>query len=172
MLAQGLNIKEARPVAFASRTMNGAEVWYPQLDLEAMGLDFRLWRFHQYLVGSPNVITTVTDHKPLCSIFNGHKQGSIRTERVKIHHQDINFHVIYYQGKLNQTLHVRKRKAFYQTFTGWTRWDEWLEQFIIISSYYSGRWQAQFQCDCWGNYKGCCSTGNHFTHSKRTLMVT
>ena len=42
MLAQGLNIKEARPVAFASRTMHGAEVRYLQLDLEAMGLDFRL----------------------------------------------------------------------------------------------------------------------------------
>ena len=90
---------------------------YPQLDLEEISLDFGLRRFCQYLVGSPNVIITVTDHKPLCSIFNGHKhsifnghkQGSILAEPVKMRLQDINFHVVYRQGKLNQTDYMSPR---------------------------------------------------------------
>ena len=51
----------------------------------------------------------MTDHKPLSSIFNGHKQRSIRTEWIKMHHQDINFHVVYCQRKLNQTDYMSRR---------------------------------------------------------------
>ena len=43
-----------------------------------------------------------TDHKPLCSVFNGNRTGSIRTERIKLRHQDIRIKVIYQQGKNNQ----------------------------------------------------------------------
>ena len=41
-LAQGNSIRDAKPVAFASRTTSLAETRYPQLDLEAMSLDFGL----------------------------------------------------------------------------------------------------------------------------------
>lgn len=70
MLAQGESIKDAKPVTFVSRTTNKAERRYPKLDLEAMGVDFGLTRFRHYIVGSPDLITVVTDHKPLCSISN------------------------------------------------------------------------------------------------------
>lgn len=109
MLAQGDSIEDAKPVAFASRTTHGAESRYPQLDLEAMGLDFGLRRFRHYLVGSPQVITVVTDHKPLCPIFNGNREGSIRTERIKMRHQDIQFDVVFQKGKLNQTDFISRR---------------------------------------------------------------
>ena len=109
MLAQGESIKDAKPVAFASRTTHGAEPRYPQLDLEAMGVDFGLRRFRNYLVGSPNVNTVVTDHKPLCSIFNGNREGSIRTERIRMRHQDVQYHVVYQKGKLNQIDYVSRR---------------------------------------------------------------
>ena len=66
-----------------------------QLDLEAMSVDFGLRRFLHYLLGSPDETTVVTDHKPLCGIFNGNRHGSIRTERIKMRHQDIRFHVEY-----------------------------------------------------------------------------
>ncbi len=39
----------------------------------------------------------------LCSIFNGKRQRSIRTERVKLRHQDIRFTVAYQRGKINQS---------------------------------------------------------------------
>ena len=93
MLAQGDDVSSAKPVAFASRTTNKAEANYPQIDLEAMGLDFGLRRFRNYLVGAPSV-KLVTDHKPLLPIFNGNRKGSIRSEKIKMRHQDINFEVI------------------------------------------------------------------------------
>ena len=103
MLAQGDSIENARPVAIASRTTNAAEQRYPQIDLEALAIDFALRRFRQYIVGSPTKIQVITDHQPLCSIFNGKRQGSIRTERIKLRHQDIRFTVTYQRGKINQS---------------------------------------------------------------------
>ena len=108
-LAQGATIKSAKPVACASRTTNAAEARYSQLDLEAMALDFGCRRFRQYLVGAPSIVTLVTDHKPLCSIFNGNRKGSIRTERIKMRHQDIRFHVEFQKGTLNQSDYISRR---------------------------------------------------------------
>ena len=103
MLAQGEDVESLHPVAFASRTTKQHEKLYPQLDLEAVSVNYGLTRFRNYLVGSPEKITVVTDHKPLCSIFNGTRNGSIRTERIKLLHQDIPFQVIYRPGKNNST---------------------------------------------------------------------
>ena len=64
-LAQGNNINSLHPVAFASRTTSEAEIRYPQLDLEAMSIDFGLRRLRNYILGSPEAITVITDHKPL-----------------------------------------------------------------------------------------------------------
>lgn len=109
MLGQKDDKQIIRPVVFASRTTKPAEGRYPQLDLEGLGIDFGLRRFRNYIVGAPNPITVVTDHKPLCSIFNGNKSGSIRTERIKMRHQDIKFIVTYVKGKLNQVDFVSRR---------------------------------------------------------------
>lgn len=109
MLAQGEDMASAKPVAFASRTTNKAESNYPQLDLEAMGVDFGLRRFRKYIVGAPDIIKVVTDHKPLCGIFNGSRSGSIRTEKIKMRHQDIRYEVVFQQGKLNQTDFISRR---------------------------------------------------------------
>ncbi|CAB3984514.1 Retrovirus-related Pol poly from transposon [Paramuricea clavata] len=82
---------------------NNKQGRYPQIDLEALGIDFALRRFRNYILGSPTDIQVITDHKPLCSIFNGNRKGSIRTERIKLRHQDIRFTVIYQCGKVNQS---------------------------------------------------------------------
>ena len=74
ILAQGNTISDAKPEAVASRTTNMAENKYPQLDLEAVAIDFTLRRFRIYLAGAPD-ITIITDHKLLCAIFNGKKQA-------------------------------------------------------------------------------------------------
>ena len=44
----------------------------------------------------------VTDHKPLVSIFANSRKGSIRTDRIKLRHQDISFQVVGKKGKKNQ----------------------------------------------------------------------
>ena len=108
-LAQGETQDTANPVAVASRATTETESRYPQLDLEAMGVDFALRRFRNYIVGSPTSITVVTDHQPLVPIFNGKRTGSIRTERIKLRHQDIPFHLKYQKGKANQTDFLSRR---------------------------------------------------------------
>ena len=64
-----------------------------------MDIDFLLRRFHSYLPGSPNETVVITDHFPLISIFNGKRCGSIRTERIKLRHQDITFYVTFRKGQ-------------------------------------------------------------------------
>ena len=83
VLAQGDSIDSALPIEFASRSTNKAERNYPQLDIEAMAVDFSLRRFRPYLVGAPHQVTVVTDHHPLLSIFNGKRSVSICTEQIK-----------------------------------------------------------------------------------------
>ena len=100
ILMQGDSIEEAKPIAFASRTTTDAEARYPQLDLEALSVDFGLRRFRYYLVGGPTV-EVITDHKPLVSIFANKRKGSIRTSRIKLRHQDIKYQVIWRKGSDN-----------------------------------------------------------------------
>ena len=109
ILAQGDTIETAKPVAVASRTTSDAEKKYPQIDLEGLAVDYSLYRFRNYLIGAPNEIVVVTDHMPLCSIFNGNRTGSIRTERYKQRNQDIRFKVVYQKGKKNQTDFLSRR---------------------------------------------------------------
>ena len=55
-----------------------------------MAVDFTLRRFCLY-PGAPNDSIIVTDHHPLLSAFNGKRNGSIRTEHIKLRHQGIRF---------------------------------------------------------------------------------
>ena len=100
ILQQGKTQEDAKPVLLASRSTSPVESRYPQLDLEALAVDFALRRFRYYLLGGPPVIL-VTDHKPLVSIFADKRSGSIRSERIKLRHQDINYQVIWQKGKEN-----------------------------------------------------------------------
>ena len=43
----------------------------------------------------------VTDHKPLKPIFEDKRLGSIRIDRTKLRHQDIDYHIVWRQGKYN-----------------------------------------------------------------------
>ena len=72
-----------------------------QLDLEDMAVGFALRRFHLYLVGAPNDTIIIPDHHPLLSVFNGKRNGSIRTECRKLRHQDIRFLLQYKKGITN-----------------------------------------------------------------------
>ena len=109
ILAQGESVETAKPIAISSRTTTDSEKNYPQIDLEGLAVDFGLRRFRNYLVGAPSTVIVVTDHMPLCSVFNGNRTGSIRTERYKQRNQDIRYKVIYQKGKQNQTDFVSRR---------------------------------------------------------------
>ena len=102
ILCQGESVEKCLPVTIASKATKPVESRYPQIDLEAMAIDFALQRFRYYLVGGPNV-NVITDHKPLVPIFNDTRSGSIRSERVKLRHQDINYTVLYQKGSNNMS---------------------------------------------------------------------
>ena len=101
ILAQGSSIEDSRMVSCASRATTPVERRYNQLDLEALAIDFGLRRFRQYIVGGPQCVV-VTDHKPLVSIFRNTRQGSVRTDRIKLRHQDVNYVVTYHPGRHNR----------------------------------------------------------------------
>ena len=102
ILAQGDDLDSARLVVITSRTTSKSESRYPQLDLEATATDFAYRRFRNYLVGAPQVLI-ISDNKPLCPTFNSHRQDSIRIDRIKLCHQDINYKVQYQYVKANQS---------------------------------------------------------------------
>ena len=92
IFAQADNYHDAKPLVIASWTTSQSEKRYPQLDLEATAIDFTSWCFRNYIVGAPNI--EIKDHKSLYPIFNTHRQGYMGTDRMKLHHQDVNYQVI------------------------------------------------------------------------------
>ena len=73
----------ARLVAIAIQATNNIEKQYPQLDLEeVMSVDFGFRMFHKYLVGSPQIVTVVSNHKTLVTISNRKHKDSIRTQYI------------------------------------------------------------------------------------------
>ena len=62
ILSQG-PINQDRPIAYTSRTLNGAESRYNTYEKEALGIVYSVLHFRTYLYGRR--FTLVTDHKPL-----------------------------------------------------------------------------------------------------------
>jgi hypothetical protein len=80
ILAQGEDIENTNVIAFASRATTPIERRYPQIDLEAMSVDFGLRRFREYCVGAEN-INVVTDHRPLKAIFENKRLARFNSNR-------------------------------------------------------------------------------------------
>ena len=100
ILMQGDTEEDQKIVALASRSTTPTESRYPQLDLEALAVDFGLRRFRFFIAGAQPT-TIVTDHKPLESILKNARTGSIRTERIKLRHQDLSYTVKWKKGETN-----------------------------------------------------------------------
>ena len=58
--------QDGKPIAFASRTLTGAETRYAQIEKEMLAVCYGLTKFHQYTFGRD--VNVITDHKPLVSI--------------------------------------------------------------------------------------------------------
>ena len=56
-----------RPIAFASKSLTGAEWRYSNIELEALGILHGLEKFHHYCFGRE--VLVITDHKPLIAMF-------------------------------------------------------------------------------------------------------
>ena len=96
-----------RVVAVASRSTSDTESQYPQIDLEAFAIDYGLRRFRFYLEGAAQ-FTVYTDHQPLQSIFRNTRSGSVRTERIRLRHQNLDYKVIWKKGKTMRSDHLSR----------------------------------------------------------------
>lgn len=100
ILVQGDGPTTGQALAVASRATSATKKLYPQLDLEAVGADFGLRRFRQYLIGN-STVKVHSDHKPLTAIFQNTRQGSVRIKRIKLRHQHITNRVYHLRGTAN-----------------------------------------------------------------------
>lgn len=59
-------LQEGKPLAYASATLNPAQMNYPQIEKEALAIRYGCKKFHSYIYGRP--LTIETDHRPLETI--------------------------------------------------------------------------------------------------------
>ena len=71
----------------------------PQLYLEALVVDFVLRHFCQYLIRSETLV----------AIFSNKHQGLIRTDHIKLSHQDISYEVVRRQGSFIYHMKLLKK---------------------------------------------------------------
>ena len=69
------------PIAFASKSLTGAECRYSNIQCEALGILHGLENFHHYCFGME--VLVITDHKPLVSMFI--KDVATMSQRIPVH---------------------------------------------------------------------------------------
>lgn len=97
ILSQG-KIGQDQPIAYASRTLNNAEVNYSTTEKECLAIVWACKHFRPYLLGRK--FTICTDHKGLTWIFNV-RDPSSRLLRWKLLLAEFDFEIIYKAGKRN-----------------------------------------------------------------------
>ena len=105
VLSQLFDCKD-HPIAFASRTLNHAEVNYSTTEKEALAIIWAVEKFKPYLFG--HKFTLVTDHKPLIFIKNSSKNSKIIRWRLELENYD--YDVTYKEGKANVVADALSRK--------------------------------------------------------------
>jgi hypothetical protein len=97
ILSQGTLGKDG-PIAYASRTLNGAELNYSTVEKECLAVVWACKHFRPYLLGKPFQIWT--DHKGLIWIFNVNDPSS-RLLRWCILLEEYEFEIKYKPGRQN-----------------------------------------------------------------------
>ena len=92
---------EARPVAYASRTLTPVERRYSQTEREALAVVWGCERFRLYLYGT--TFDIYTDHKPLKIIYSPTSKLPARIKRWSLRLQPYKFCVKYSPGIDNLT---------------------------------------------------------------------
>ena len=101
VLSHIIEDRTERPAGFASKTHNAADINYSQLDKEGAAIMFALKKFHKQIYG--RCFVTMTDHKPLVSLFSELKQvpvtASQRVQRWAITLRGYEYKIHYKAGR-------------------------------------------------------------------------
>ncbi|KAL4127046.1 hypothetical protein QTP88_011244 [Uroleucon formosanum] len=97
VLSQGV-IPADLPIAYASRTLNKAEINYSTTEKELVAIMFGVKQFRPYVYGQK--FTIITDHKPLTWLFSVKDPGS-RLLRWRIKLDEFDYEIQYKSGKTN-----------------------------------------------------------------------
>jgi len=109
VLLQKDDKSEWRPVAYASRSLTGAETRYAQIEKELLAISFACVRFHQYVYGKIN-FTVETDHRPLINLFTKDlNKCPLRVQRIMLSLQKYDFTAVFVPGKHLYTADVLSR---------------------------------------------------------------
>lgn len=101
-----LSNKNNLPVAYASRSLNKAELNYATIEKELLAIVWAVKHFRPYLFGRRFKI--VTDHKPLIYLFS-HTNPSSRLTKFRLCLEEYDFHVEYIKGRDNVTADALSR---------------------------------------------------------------
>jgi len=128
VLSQGPLGKDL-PVAFASRSLNKAEMNYTTSEKELLAIVWATRYFRPYLYGRHFKI--VTDHKPLTWIMNVKDPGS-RLLRWRIHLEEFDYEITYKRGSQNMNADALSRIGSVTAETkGSTKLDEETKKQIL-----------------------------------------
>jgi transposase InsO family protein len=97
ILSQG-EIGKDRPIAYASRLLNGAEQNYSTIEKESLAIIYCVNHFRPYLYGNQFII--LTDHKPL-EWLHSVKDPTSRLIRWRLKLAEYDYKVMYKAGKMN-----------------------------------------------------------------------
>jgi hypothetical protein len=104
---------ERHVISSASRSLSEVESRYSQTEREALAIVFGCEHFHIYLYGSR--FSTITDHKPLISIFGRNaatnSKHSPRIERWLMRLQPYDTEVVYKHGKDNPADYLSRHQV-------------------------------------------------------------
>ena len=88
---------ELQPVAYASKTLSGAESRYSNIEREALGILHALEKFRYFVFGRP--VTVITDHQPLVNILQKDvATATPRLQRLLLKIHNYNVKIVYKKG--------------------------------------------------------------------------
>lgn len=105
ILSQG-PINSDKPISYASRTLNPAEINYSTIEKELLAIIFAVKSFRPYLFGRKFKI--VTDHKPLTWLFSL-KEPNSKLIRWRLLLSEYDYEIIYKKGKINSNADALSR---------------------------------------------------------------
>jgi hypothetical protein len=101
---------EVRPIAFASKSLNPAEIRYSTTELELYAIKWAMAHFRHYLMGKP--FEVYTDHQALTGIVKLKDQQNSRINRYLHYMTEFDYKIKYVPGKANKAADALSRKVY------------------------------------------------------------